>query len=45
MGQGGCATARDAADLIILYDNFESVFTATKWGRNIFNNVRKFIQF
>jgi len=45
MGQGGCAAARDSSDLIILDDNFESVFTAAKWGRNIFNNVRKFIQF
>jgi len=45
MGEGGCAAARDSSALIILDDNFESVFTAAKWGRNIFNNVRKFIQF
>lgn len=45
MGEGGCSAARDSSDLIILDDNFESVFTAAKWGRNIFDNVRKFIQF
>lgn len=45
MGESGCAVARDNSDLIILDDNFDSVFTAAKWGRNIFANVRKFIQF
>ena len=26
-------------------DNFRSVMTAVKFGRNIFNSVRKFLQF
>ena len=45
MGQSGCEVAKDAADIIILDDNFASVFRATQWGRNVLDNIRKFIQF
>lgn len=45
MGQIGTDVARDAADIIILDDNFTSIVHAVKWGRNIFDNIRKFIQF
>ena len=45
MGISGCEVAKDAADIIILDDNFTSVFRATQWGRNILDNIRKFIQF
>lgn len=45
MGISGCEAAKDAADIIILDDNFKSVFKATQYGRNIYDNVRKFIQF
>ena len=45
MGKSGCEAAKDASDIIILDDNFCSVFRATQWGRNILDNIRKFIQF
>lgn len=45
MGMGGCEVAKDASDIIFLDDNFNSVFKATLWGRNILDNIRKFIQF
>jgi P-type E1-E2 ATPase len=45
MGEQGCEIAKDASDIIILDDNFNSVFKATLWGRNILDNIRKFIQF
>ena len=45
MGKSGTDVARDAADIIILDDNFNSIVHAIKWGRNIFDNIRKFIQF
>jgi Ca2+-transporting ATPase len=41
----GCAVAKDHSDLIFLDDDFSTIFNAVKWGRNIFENCRKFIQF
>jgi magnesium-transporting ATPase (P-type) len=37
--------AKEASDIILLDDNFASIITAVKWGRNIYTNVRKFLQF
>jgi len=45
MGQDGCAVAKDHADIIILDDKFSSLVNAVRWGRNIFDNCRKFVQF
>ena len=45
MGVSGCEVAKDAADIIILDDNFNSVFRATQWGKTILDNIRKFLQF
>jgi P-type E1-E2 ATPase len=41
----GCDVAKDNSDLIILDNNFRSILTSIKWGRAIFENIRKFIQF
>ena len=45
MGISGTEVAKEASDIILLDDNFASIVTAIKWGRNIFSNVRKFLQF
>lgn len=45
MGQAGCSSAKDAADMILMTDNFASTMNAVRWGRNMFNNIRKFLQF
>ena len=45
MGIGGCQVAKEASDIVLLDDNFASVFRACQWGRNIYDNVRKFIQY
>jgi Ca2+ transporting ATPase len=41
----GCDVAKENSDLVILDDDFRSIYTAIKWGRAIFDNVRKFLQF
>jgi Ca2+ transporting ATPase len=45
MGITGTKVAKEASDIILLDDNFASIVTAVKWGRNIYTNVRKFLQF
>ena len=45
MGISGTMVARQAADIILLDDNFNSILTACKWGRNIYDSIRKFLQF
>jgi Ca2+ transporting ATPase len=37
--------AKEAAGIILLDDNFSSIITAVKYGRNIFDCIRKFLQF
>jgi Ca2+ transporting ATPase len=43
MGIAGCEVAKEAADIVILDDNFNSVFRAAQYGRNVYDNIRKFI--
>ena len=45
MGITGTDVAKGACDIILLDDNFASIITALKYGRNIYDNVRKFLQF
>jgi P-type E1-E2 ATPase len=33
------------ADVIILDDNFGSIVRAIMWGRAVYDNIRKFLQF
>jgi len=45
MGIAGTEVAKQAADIIILDDNFASIVKSVEWGRCVFDNVRKFLQF
>jgi Ca2+-transporting ATPase len=45
MGARGTEVAREAAALVLLNDDFESLLTAVRYGRRIFANLRKAIVF
>eukprot|EP01033_Poteriospumella_lacustris_P003606 gene3605-2599_t len=45
MGITGTKVAQSAADVIILDDRFSSIVKAISWGRSVFDNIRKFLQF
>ncbi len=42
---GGTEVAKEASEIIILDDNFNSIDKAILYGRTIFNSIRKFIIF
>lgn len=45
MGIAGTEVAKEAADIVIMDDNFSSIVKAVLWGRSVFSNIRKFLQF
>ncbi|XP_031280487.1 calcium-transporting ATPase 12, plasma membrane-type-like [Pistacia vera] len=45
MGIQGTEIAKESSDIIIMDDNFTTVVTVLKWGRCVFNNIQKFLQF
>ncbi|XP_078164753.1 calcium-transporting ATPase 7, plasma membrane-type-like [Carex rostrata] len=45
MGIQGTEVAKESSDIVILDDNFNTVVTVMSWGRCVYNNIQKFIQF
>ncbi|MBA0840673.1 hypothetical protein Goarm_003240 [Gossypium armourianum] len=45
MGIAGTEVAKESADVIILDDNFSTILTVAKWGRSVYINIQKFVQF
>jgi Ca2+ transporting ATPase len=45
MGITGTEVAKDAAAIILTDDNFASIVKAAMWGRNVYDCIRKFLQF
>ena len=45
MGMTGTEVAKEASDIVLLDDNFRSIVSGIQWGRSIFENIRKFLQF
>jgi len=41
----GTDVAKNAADIVIIDNNFASIVNSVKWGRCVFDNIRKFLQF
>jgi len=45
MGMTGTDVCKDAADILLTDDNFASIVKAAKWGRNVYDNIQRFLQF
>ena len=41
----GSDILKGVADMVLLDDNFCSIIVALKYGRNVYQNVRKFLQY
>lgn len=45
MGKQGTDACKQAADLILLDDNFSTLCEAVKQGRTVYSNIRKFVRY
>ncbi|RCV36401.1 hypothetical protein SETIT_7G316000v2 [Setaria italica] len=45
MGIAGTEVAKESADVIVLDDNFTTIISVARWGRAVYINIQKFVQF
>lgn len=41
----GTEIAKESSDIVIMDDNLASIVKSVVWGRNVYDNIRKFLQF
>ncbi|KAL2635517.1 hypothetical protein R1flu_006996 [Riccia fluitans] len=41
----GTEVAKESSDIVIMDDNFASIVKVVRWGRSVYANIQKFIQF
>lgn len=41
----GTSVAKNASDMTLIDDSFNSIVSAVEWGRSLYNNIRRFIFF
>ena len=45
MGIAGTEVTKEASDIVLLDDSFSTIIKAVQWGRGIYENFKRFIQF
>jgi Ca2+-transporting ATPase len=45
MGITGTEVAKEASDIVLVDDNFKSIVTGVWWGRTLYQNIQRFLQF
>ncbi|XP_009139779.1 calcium-transporting ATPase 8, plasma membrane-type [Brassica rapa] len=45
MGIGGTSIVKECSDIIVLDDSFASILTVMQWGRSLYTNIQRFVQF
>ena len=45
MGVAGTEVSKEASDIVLLDDSFSTIVKAVQWGRGIYENFQRFIQF
>lgn len=40
----GTSIARQASDILLMDNNFTSIVSSVKWGRNVYASILKFLQ-
>ena len=45
MGKSGTELAKEASDIVVLDDDFKSIVRSVVWGRCVYNNIKRFLQF
>lgn len=45
MGISGTEVSKEASDIVLLDDSFATIVKAIEWGRNIYENFKRFISF